>query len=375
MSSRERLRIYYKCLIVSIALLLFGSAMVMSASAPYALERTGDAFYFFKRHAIYFCVGLGFFFFFRAQPPIRLKRIGKYLLLISIVLLVLVLIVGHEVNGSRRSLGYSGIRFQPSELARFALIIYLADYLSRKRERISGVRLIKPAVVSGIIMLLLLLEPDFGSTFLVFLYTLTFFFLAGLNWKFIPGIVAAAMSGIVFLIKAEPYRWNRILAFFHPESDPQGIGYQVIQALITVGSGGWHGVGLGRGRQKLEFLPEAHKDYVFAVVGEELGFIGACAVLILFSALIISAFKISMRLRDPFARYLSCGIGFYFAYQVLLHTGVVVKILPPKGTTLPFFSYGGSSLVIGMAALGTLFGLIRYLEDEETDLELCTEIY
>ncbi|HRV05004.1 MAG TPA: putative lipid II flippase FtsW [Candidatus Ratteibacteria bacterium] len=366
MSSRTRLKIYYRCLIASAILLVGGCAMVLSASAPYALQTTKDAFFYFKRHCIFFVVGLFLFFYLQNLHYSNLKKIGKWLIIFSIILLVMTLFVGTEVKGAKRSIGFKGFGFQASELAKFAIVIYLADFFSRfsQREK-SRKEFFIPIIVCGIIMLLLIAEPDFGSTMIVFSYLMAFLIVAGINWKVIAGMFLSCIPAVWYLIHFEPYRWKRIIAFLWPERDPLGIGYSVIQALISVGSGGIFGVGLGRGRQKLEFLPEAHKDYVFAVLCEETGFIGACFILFLFLTIIMTALWFSNKIKDTFGKYLAFGIGVYFGTQVFLHTGVVVKILPPKGTTLPFFSYGGSSLVMSMVVLGVLFSIIKNAEIED----------
>lgn len=338
--------------------------MVLSSSAPYALQKTGDAFFYFKRHCLFFIPGLFVFFYLKNLHYSKLRKIGKVLILFSIFLLLITLFFGTEVKGAKRSIGFKGFNFQPSELAKFALMIYLADFFTRFKEQRKNKKklFIIPVAVCGIIMVLLMAEPDFGSTMIVFSYLMSFLIAAGIHWGIIAGMFLSCLPGVWYLIHFEPYRWKRILAFLWPEKDPLGIGYSVIQSLVSVGSGGLFGVGLGRGRQKLEFLPEAHKDYVFAVIGEETGFIGTCFILFLFGTIILTAFWLSHKIKDTFGKYLAYGIGIYFGTQVILHTGVVVKLLPPKGTTLPFFSYGGSSLVVSLAVLGVFFNLIKNAE-------------
>jgi len=375
MSSRVRLKIYYKCLITAAILLMLGAAMVLSSSSPYALQSTGDPFYYFKRHCLFFIPGLVLFFYFKNLPYEKLRKFAKVLILVSIVLLVLTLVIGTEVKGAKRSINFKGFRFQPSELAKFSLIIYLAHFFSRYEEnKKSKKAFLIPLSISGVIMLLLLKEPDFGSTATIFAYTVGFLIVAGINWFIVSGMILSSVPAVWYLIHFKPYMWKRITAFLFPEKDPMGVGYHVIQALITIGSGGLFGVGLGRGRQKLEFLPEAHKDYVFAVIGEELGFAGCILVLTLFGIIIFTCFWLSRRIKDIFGRYLAFGIGMYFGIQVFLHAGVTAKILPPKGTTLPFFSYGGSSLVVSMAMLGVLFSIINNAEIEFEQTELVSDV-
>lgn len=366
MSSRLRLKIYYKCLFASVMLLTIGAAMVLSSSASYALQHTGDIFYYFKRHCIYLIPGIFLFLLFRKLHYQKLRKVAKILVIVSLVLLILTLILGAEVKGSKRTIGFKGFRFQPSELAKFSLIIYLAHFFARyEEEKKSKKVFLVPFVITGLIMGLLLLEPDFGSTATVFAYLMGFLIVAGINWFFVFGALLSAVPCVFYLIQKKPYMWKRIVAFINPEQDPLGIGYHVIQALISIGSGGLFGVGLGRGRQKLEFLPEAHKDYVFAVVGEEMGFVGAVFILFLFGIIVFTGFWLSRKIKDVFGRYLAFGISMYFGVQVFLHAGVTMKLLPPKGTTLPFFSYGGSSLVICLAILGVFFSLIKNAEIED----------
>lgn len=375
MSSRQRLKIYYRCLVASVLLLILGSAMVLSSSSPYALQHTGDPFYYFKKHCLFLIPGLILFFLFKNLHYSKLRPLAKMLVLISVSLLFLTLIFGAEVKGSKRSINIGGFRFQSSELAKFSLIIYLAHFFARcEEEKKNRKAFIIPVVVSGVMMVLLLKEPDFGSTVTVFSYLMAFLIIGGINWLFIPATILSAIPAVIFLIKKEPYMWRRILAFIKPEQDPLGAGYHVIQALISVGSGGIFGVGLGRGRQKMEFLPEAHKDYVFAVIGEEMGIIGCVLVLFLFGIIVFTGFWLSRKIKDVFGRYLAYGISIYFGIQVFIHAGVTVKILPPKGTTLPFFSYGGSALVVALAMLGVLFSLIQNADFEGDEPELVSEI-
>ncbi|MCX7705890.1 MAG: putative lipid II flippase FtsW [bacterium] len=375
MSSRIRLKIYYKCLIASALLLILGAAMVLSSSSPYALQHTGDPLYYFKKHCLFLIPGLFLFLFFRRLHYSKLRRYAKILVIISIVLLILTLFFGTEVKGSKRSISIKGFRFQPSELAKFSLVLYLAHFFARyQEEKKSKKSFIIPAIICCLVMFLLLEEPDFGSTVTVFAYLMGFLIVAGINWLFVPATILSAIPAVIYLIKNQPYMWKRIVAFVNPEQDPLGAGYHVIQALISVGSGGLFGVGLGRGRQKMEFLPEAHKDYVFAVIGEELGFVGCILVISLFGIIIFTGFWLSRKIKDVFGRYLAFGISIYFGIQVFLHAGVTVKILPPKGTTLPFFSYGGSALVVALAMLGVFFSLIQNADFEDEQPEIVSDI-
>lgn len=375
MSSRQRLKIYYKCLFASIVLLILGAAMVLSSSSPYALQHTGDTLYYFKKHCLFLVPGLILFFYLRRLHYSKLRRYVKILILISLVLLILTLIAGTEVKGAKRSLNIGGFGFQSSELAKFSLIIYLAHFFARYHEENKSKKtFLIPVIICCCVMALLLLEPDFGSTVTVFAYLMGFLILAGINWFFVPATILSAIPAVIYLIKKKPYMWKRLVAFLNPEQDPLGVGYHVIQALISLGSGGLFGVGLGRGRQKMEFLPEAHKDYVFAVIGEELGFFGCVLVIFLFGIIIFTGFWLSRKIKDIFGRYLAFGISIYFGIQVFLHAGVTMKILPPKGTTLPFFSCGGSAFVVALAMLGIFFSLIQNAEFEVNETEVVSEV-
>ncbi|MCL5408720.1 MAG: putative lipid II flippase FtsW [Candidatus Omnitrophica bacterium] len=366
MSSKEWLKTYYNCLIVCVILWIWGMVMVMSSSTPSGIQNTGNAFYYFERQVIFFVLGLGLFMFFRNFQYQKLKKFSKPLILFSFLLLTGVIVLGHVVKGARRDIGFGSIGFQPSELAKVAFIIYLADFFSRKYGKQMILKdFTAPLVVLIFMMLLLIKEPDFGSTVLVFLYAAGLLFLAGINLKILFGFIGSFIPLAAVLIAMAPYRMKRIIGFLHPNQHPYGIGYQIIQSLISLGSGGIFGVGIGNGKQKLAFLPEAYKDYVFAIIGEETGLIGTLGVIVLFAILVLICLKVSRKTKDPFGKYLASGIGLYFGCQVILNIGVVIDLLPSKGTTLPFFSYGGSSLVMSMATLGVLFNLIKNLRNEE----------
>ena len=366
MSSKEWSALYYRCLIVCVILWVWGMVMVMSSSTHSGIENTGNPFHYFERQLLFFVLGFGLFMFFRSFPYQKLKKFAKPMVLLSFLLLTAVIVLGHVVKGARREIGFGSIGFQPSELAKVAFIIYLADFFSRKYGKQMILKdFTAPLVVLVFMMFLLIKEPDFGSTVLIFLYTVGLLFLAGINLKIIFGFIGLFIPLAGVLVVMAPYRMKRIIGFLHPNQHPYGIGYQIIQSLISLGSGGIVGVGIGNGKQKLAFLPEAYKDYVFAIVGEESGLIGTIGIIILFAILVLVCLKVAMKIKDPFGKYLASGIGLYFGCQIILNIGVVIDLLPSKGTTLPFFSYGGSSLVMSMATLGILFSLIKSLRTEE----------
>ncbi len=340
--------------------------MVLSSSTPSGIQNTGNPFYYFERQIAFFIFGLILFMFFKSFPYQKLKKFSKSFIIISFFLLAGVIVLGHVVKGARREIGFGSIGFQPSEFAKVAFIIYLADFFSKRYGKKMVLKdFMAPLIVLCFMMLLLIKEPDFGSTVLIFLYAVGLLFLAGINIKIIFGFIGSFIPVAGALVYMAPYRMKRIIGFLHPNHHPYGIGYQIIQSLISLGSGGIVGVGIGNGKQKLAFLPEAYKDYVFAIIGEETGLIGTIGLILLFTALILICLKIARQIKDPFGKYLASGIGLYFGCQIILNIGVVIDLLPSKGTTLPFFSYGGSSLVMSMATLGILFNIIKSAEKEE----------
>lgn len=340
-------------LLATIALLVFGLLMVASTSIVIADRLYHQPFHFLFRQIAYLTLGiiLGFFVF-----KIKTKawqQLGMILLFISLLLLILVLVpkLGREVNGSMRWLGIGPLGIQVSEFAKIAIIIYLADYLVRHdkevRTRISG--FIKPLILLGIVAILLLREPDFGATSVIVATSLGMLFLAGVRlWQFavLFGFVIVSMATIAI---SSPYRMARLTSFLNPWARQFDTGYQLTQSLIAFGRGGWFGVGLGESVQKLFYLPEAHTDFLFAVLTEELGLVGGICVLILFGVVVWRALAIGRKAyaeNRHFGAYLAYGFGIELALQVLINIGVNAGVLPTKGLTLPFMSYGGSSLLM-----------------------------
>jgi cell division protein FtsW len=295
-----------------------------------------------------------------------LQAASKALLILGLLLLTVVLFpgVGVEVNGSLRWIDIAGIRFQPSEYMKIAAIIYFADYLARKREdlHLFKVGIINVGMVVGAIGLLLLLEPDFGTTVVLTTTVATMMFLAGVRfWHFLASVMVAA--GLMALIMwMEPYRVARLLSYRDPWADPFGSGFQLVQALIAIGRGEWFGMGLGSSIQKLFYLPHAGNDFLVAIIGEELGAAGIFSVLALFALLLFRSFVISRRallLGNRFSGFLAQGIGLLITLQAGVHIGVNTGLLPTKGLTLPMMSYGGSSMLSSMVAVGLLFAIDR----------------
>lgn len=346
-------------LIATLSLLLLGWVMVTSASTEIATSLTGNPYYFSLRHGAFVVISV-----LLATPLIKVplawwRDNGGKLLIVGIVLLVVVLFIGSEVNGSRRWIPLGLVNVQASELAKLFLIVYLAGYLERF---LPGVRrhwweFVKPLVIMVPVGVLLILEPDYGALVVMTGCVMGMLLLAGAPlMRFILLMIAVILLG-AYVAVAEPYRLERITSFANPWADMYDSGYQLTQALIAYGRGHWFGLGLGNSVQKLFYLPEAHTDFVFAVIAEELGLVGAVAVIGLFALLVYRALAIGRRAelaRLPFGAYLSYGIALVFGAQAFINIAVSTGMLPTKGLTLPLLSYGGSSLVVSCVMVALL---------------------
>ncbi|AMC99605.1 putative lipid II flippase FtsW [Halomonas chromatireducens] len=345
----------------AIALMLIGWVMVTSASTEVAAGLTGNPWYFSQRHALFVVLALVAAGFTLRSPLAWWRANGPFLLLVSIVLLVLVLFVGREVNGSRRWLSIPGIPFnlQVSEVAKLCLIAYMAGYLERFLPQVRRYwgAFLRPLLVMGIIAVLLILEPDYGAVVVMTACVMGMLLMAGAPWvRFVLILGAVGVLGFYVAI-AEPYRLARLTSFSDPWADQFASGYQLTQALIAYGRGHWLGMGLGNSVQKLFYLPEAHTDFVFAVLAEELGLFGALGVVGLFALLIYRAMAVGRRAElagMAFAAYLSYGIALVVGAQAFINIAVSTGMLPTKGLTLPLLSYGGSSLLISAMMVALL---------------------
>ena len=363
--TRQALPHFDQSLIWSAILLLsLGLVMVYSASISIAEAGRGTngyPAYFFVRHGIYLGVGLlaGLIAF---QIPVQLwQKYSFHLFLLGVLLLVLVLIpgIGHEVNGSQRWISLLAANFQPSEFMKLCMILYAANYTVRKTAHLGNFRkgFLPMLIVMLIVGVLLLLEPDFGSFVVITVITMAILFLGGVNLKLFARLIGFLAISLLTLIWIKPYRMQRFLGFMDPWDDPYGKGYQLSHALIAFGRGEWLGVGLGGSVEKLFYLPEAHTDFLLAVIAEELGFVGVLTVVALFACLVIRAFIIgrqaAMRERH-FAALVAQGIGVWLGLQAFINMGVNMGVLPTKGLTLPLMSFGGSSLVASCITLAVL---------------------
>ncbi len=343
------------------ALLLVGLIMVASASIGVSERETGNAFFYFQRQLIYVGLGLVAALVAISIPTSVWEKHSIYLLGGAFVLLVLVLVpgLGHEVNGSRRWVRLGFMNFQVSELARVMLLTYIASYAVRRSEELcsSFKGFMKPVAVLGAAAVLLLAEPDFGAATVLMATGLAVLFLAGVRIHHLLVPVLVAVAGMAVLAVTSSYRMRRLTAFRNPWEDPFDSGFQLVQSLIAIGRGEWFGVGLGSSVQKLFYLPEAHTDFVFAVLAEEFGFVGVVVVVGLFALLVGRAFEISRRAADAgltFQSYLAASIGIWVGLQAFVNIGVNMGLLPTKGLTLPLLSYGGSSMLVTLGVLGLL---------------------
>jgi cell division protein FtsW len=343
------------------ALLLVGLIMVASASIGVSERETGNAFFYFQRQLIYVGLGLVAALVAISIPTSVWEKHSIYLLGGAFVLLVLVLVpgLGHEVNGSRRWVRLGFMNFQVSELARVMLLTYIASYAVRRSEELcsSFKGFMKPVAVLGAAAVLLLAEPDFGAATVLMATGLAVLFLAGVRLHHLLVPVLVAVAGMAVLAVTSSYRMRRLTAFRNPWEDPFDSGFQLVQSLIAIGRGEWFGVGLGSSVQKLFYLPEAHTDFVFAVLAEEFGFVGVVVVVGLFALLVGRAFEISRRAAEAgltFQSYLAASIGIWVGLQAFVNIGVNMGLLPTKGLTLPLLSYGGSSMLVTLGVLGLL---------------------
>ncbi len=363
---------YDAWLIGSVLILVtLGLVMVASASVAIADRHLGQPFYYFQRQALFVVIGMGLGASVMKIPVKLWQRSGAMLLALGILLLLLVLVpeVGREVNGSMRWITLGPINIQPSELIKLFMSVYLGGYLVRRTEEVRGTfsGFIKPMAVLMVIAGLLLLEPDYGATVVLFATVLGMLFLGGVPLLRFSGWMAATgavMAGIVMLA---PYRVERLTAFMNPWADPFDSGFQLTQALIAVGRGEWFGVGLGGSVQKLFYLPEAHTDFLFAVLGEELGFAGMALVIGLFTFVVWRAFAIAGRAASrglAYGAYLAYGLGLGIGIQAFINIGVNLGVLPTKGLTLPLMSYGGSSMLANCMAIGLLLRIDHELKTD-----------
>lgn len=353
-------------------LMSFGLVMITSASMDFAAQTYGDPWFFAKRHTVFIVLAVAACVLVYSVPSELWNRFSIVLLLIGIALLISVLIpgVGKSVNGARRWISLGSLTVQGSEIAKFCFIIFFASFLSRRTEEFQTrwSAFFKLIAILSLFVMLLLLEPDFGSSVVLCLIAGAMMFMAGVPIiRFIllslTGVVALAMLAVL-----SPYRWQRLVTFLDPWAEQFSSGYQLVQSLIAFGRGEWFGLGLGNSLQKLFFLPEAHTDFIFAIIAEELGLVGALVVLSAFAALvwrILQMAQVAGEQKKPFIAFTAIGVGTMLAAQAFINMGVAAGLLPTKGLTLPFISAGGSSLIISSALMALLLRMNVELQNEQ----------
>ncbi len=356
----------YVLFLVVVVLVGLGIVMVYSASAILATDRFHDPYFFLKKQCFWAILGLAVLWGTMAVDYRRWRRLVAPLLLVATALLVLVLVppFGQEINGTRRWLRWGPFSFQPTELAKLALVLYLADFLARRRPVIGTFLrgFLPPLVVTGAMAALVMAQPDLGSSVALVTVVLCMLFVAGARVRHLVLVGAAAVPVIVLAVTGASYRVRRVFAFLDPWADPQGAGFQIIQSYLALGGGGAVGRGLGESKQKLFYLPEPHTDFIFAIIGEELGFAGAVLTVVLFGLVLWRGMRIALRVADPFGALAALGVTAMLATQALVNLGVVVGLLPTKGLPLPFISFGGSSLLVAMAGVGLLLSISQHAD-------------
>ncbi len=345
------------------ALLAVGVTMVLSTSYLYSQERFADGTYFYRKQLLAGGVGLVGLVLCSLIPASMYRRFAYPLLALTVLVLVLVVIpgIGLSRGGARRWLALPGFGFQPAELAKLAVVFYLAHSMVRKDERMKtfSVGVLPHLIVGGVLIGLLLLEPDFGTALIMVVLLYLMLFIGGTRFSHLLATGLMALPVLVYAMLNAEYRLRRLVAFLDPWRDASSSGFQVVQSLIAFGSGQVWGRGLGESRQKLFYLPEAHTDFVYSVIGEELGLVGALVVLGLFGLIVMRGLRLTAKIEEPFEQYLAFGVTVLLGVQGLIHMGVVTGLMPTKGLVLPFISYGGSAMVINLVEVGILLGLSR----------------
>lgn len=348
-------------LISTIILSLFGLLMIYSSSNVWASYKFNDPYKYLKSQTIFLILGY-FLIYFISKIPFNLyKKYSNKILFICIALLILVLIpgIGTIRNGSRSWFGIGPLGIQPSEFAKLGLIIFTSKYLSNNKIKDIKTSVLPILIVVILIFGLIMLQPDFGTGVIIVISIISLLFVSGVNMNFFIKMGILGLIGIVVLVIIAPYRMARITSFLNPWSDPLGSGFQIIQSLYAIGPGGLLGMGLGNSIQKHFYLPEPQTDFIFSIISEELGFAGVLIITTLFITIIYRGLKISINQEDKFSKYLAFGITFSIAFQTILNLMVVVGLIPVTGVTLPFLSYGGSSLLISMIEIGILLNISK----------------
>ena len=336
--------------------------MIYSSSNIWAEYKYNDTFKYVKNQGLFLLIGLYALYYISKINYRKYFEYSNKIFLVCLVLMILVLFIGKERNGSKSWFGIGSFGIQPSEFMKLSMIIFTSKYLCNNKKNISNIKkgIIPILLVTMIIFILVMLQPDFGTGVILMMGVIGLLFVGGVDVKFFLKIGLVGIFGIVGLIIAAPYRLKRILSFLNPWSDPLGSGFQIIQSLYAIGPGGLFGFGFGKSRQKHFYLPEPQTDFIFSIISEEFGFMGVIIVSSLFCYIIYQCFKIALECNDLFGKYLSFGIAFMVSFQAILNLSVVIGLIPVTGVTLPFLSYGGSSLLITLIEMGIILNISRY---------------
>lgn len=359
-------RMDFTILLVITALCAFGLVMIFSASYYYAQHYSGannDSFYYLKRQLIYLLLGYPVMLLVSMIDYRLIERLRSVFLAVSIILLIAVLIWGQDLNGGKRWLPVAGITIQPSELAKFGLMIFMCSYMSRHRHEMNTFRfgMLPMLIAIGAIAGLVMLQPNMSMAVIIGFIGIVLLYLGGCDLKQLIVLGVIGVVGVIVLAYAQPYRVARMTSFSNPESDPQGSGYQLLQSFYAIGSGGFFGKGLNNSYQKLLYMTYGESDFIFAILCEEFGFIGGLIVILMYAWIVFRGIVISMNCRNRFGSLLAAGISIVFGFQVFVNIGVVTGLLPTTGQSLPFISAGGTSLIVFLAAMGLLLSISRDL--------------
>ena len=350
---------YYSILFISVVIIsLLGLLMIYSSSSIWAEYKFNDAYKYLKTQSLFLFIGYFIMIIISKIDYHYYKRYSSMILITCLILLILVLIpgIGTVRNGSRSWFGIGSFGIQPSEFSKLGLIMFTSKYFSENKFKKNSIPIL---AILFLFFGLIMLQPDFGTAFIIVVTIIAMMFVAGINMKFFVKMGIIGVLGIAVLIIIAPYRLKRITSFLNPWSDPLGSGFQIIQSLYAIGPGGLLGMGLGNSIQKHFYLPEPQTDFIFSIISEELGFMGILIISTLFLSIIYCGLSISLNHDDNFAKYLSFGIVFGIAFQAILNLSVVIGLVPVTGVTLPFLSYGGSSLLISMASIGIVLNISR----------------
>ena len=353
---------YDKILLIAVIIIsLFGALMIYSSSYVWAEYKFNDPYKYLKSQSIFLILGYIIMIFISKFPYQNYKKLSNTIFGICFLMLILVLIpgIGTVRNGSRSWFGIGGFGIQPSEFTKLGLIIFTSKYLSNNERKIKDIKKGVLPILTILILVfgLIMLEPDFGTGIVIIMTIIVLLFISGVKMNFFIKIGILGIIGIVALILVAPYRIERILSFLNPWTDPLGSGFQIIQSLYAIGPGGLLGFGFGNSIQKHFYLPEPQTDFIFSIISEEFGFMGVLIVSTLFITIIYRGFKIAMNCEDLFGKYIAFGITFGLAFQTILNLAVVIGLIPVTGVTLPFLSYGGSSLLISLTSIGILLNI------------------